>query len=516
MLPNKIFEFRESKFSELSELTADNILSENTASKVKKRKNQLFQKIMLFRRNVLTNFNHDKPYTNSIPMDFKEILNLIPNNDERIYLINYIFLNDTQNVNRIISKYQNQANFNIDYNQLSSSKYLLDIIETNNYILKIIIQNKSNINYLINKINLMSNQQIPYDHNYIMIYSYFLISDENVDHLLKKEINNNNIFELIIKNETEISYIYLFFIYSYIYHFNNQQIEQSDNILDSLFSIIKSKKNCKNDNLLWEIYNLLTFFSKIPKFIYKFYDNFDYIFVKREFYEKDIITIEKLKIVYNIFNNLNNEGINHFLKKDTGNILNLILFTLNILAKIDNNCNNIKGKKMALFLESVKILEIITSYKDLTYILLENKRCLNLILKAFENLVLINNEDNNLLLNEICYNIFITVKNIIIFEHKIFIRRFKGEKLHKNIKNKFEYYIKNNFIKEEIFLPLMDILILLYENDKKDIFQKETFKMDFDSVNLYDSILNIGLKFYNYGNIHNKCYAFIGNYYQNK
>ena len=522
MFPNNLFEPRKSIFSEISELSAENILSENTASKMKNRKDKLFQKIMSIRKNLFLKYNNNVQIENKKNKisSFKKILNLISSNDDKINLINYLFINDIQKVFELITKYQKQnpknLNLIIDYDKLSKSNYLLDIIETQNDILKIIIQNKENALYLINKINLMSNGILPYDRNYIMICGYFYISNENIGQILKQELNHNKIIELIIKNETEISYIYLFYIYSYIYYFDNEQIGKCDNILDSLILILINKKNCDNDNLLWEIYDLLTFFSKIPKFFSKFYDNYEYLFVKREFYEKDIITIEKLKIVLNIFKNINNERIKLFLQKDNGSLLNLILFSLRILSNINSNNKNIYNNeiKLKLFLESVNILLIITTYKDLTYMLLENKKCIFNLFEAFNNLISIRKNEDNLLLNEICNTIYIIINNIILSEHQIFIYKFKEKQLHLKIKDKIDYYGLNNYINERVFLNLINIVIALYENDKKKNFKKESFKNDLDNNKFYDSILTITLKFNNNENIHNKCINFIAHYYQ--
>ena len=514
MLSNNIFESRQLKFSELNELSVDNIFSENTASKVKNRKTKLYQKIMSIRNSLILNSNNKNKNNINNATDFKDILNLIKNTNDKISLLNYLFRGNIEKLKEIIEKYKESLNFSVDYNILTSSDYLLDIIEEKNDLLRIIIQSNENLNFLINKMNLMGYEKIPYDHNYIMIFSYFLIADENVAQILKQEINHNKIINIIITNETKNSYIYLFYIYSYIYYFNNQQIEEQENILDSLISILLYKKNEDNDHLLWEIYDLLTFFSKIPKFIWKFYDNYEYIFMKREFYEKDIITIEKLKIINNIFKNINNEGIKLFLKKDNRCVLNLILFSLRILSNINNN-NNINEKKMKIFLECAQILQIITSYKDLTYLLLENNKCSTLIINTFNSFILIKENENIILLNEIIKNIFQTTNNIIKSEHKIFISQFKMKNLHLKIKVKLDYYEKNNYINEMNFMSLINIIMSLYEIEKKDNFKNKSFKSDLDKINIYNVILNIILKFHNYENIHNICLNFISFYYPN-
>jgi hypothetical protein len=321
--------------------------------------------------------------------------------------------------------------------------------------------------------------------------------------------------ELIIKKETTVSYIYLFYIYSYIYHFNNEQIGQCENILDSLLSILVTKKNCENDNLLWEIYDLLTFFSKIPKFTRKFYDKYEYIFIKRDFYEKDLITTEKLKIIHNIFINSNNEGIKLFLQKDNGTILNLILFSLKLLTNMFSNNDIInKDKKIKMFYESISILLLITTYQDLTQSLLENKKCITLIIDTFSSIISYDFNINNPLLNEICTNIYQIVCNIIRWQHKIFLSHFKYNNIHLKIKNKFDFYLRTNYINEIQFIWLMDIIGYIFENEKNNCFEKEKIKSDLDNNNFYDVITNILVKFYN-NNIHNKIMGFLIIYYPN-
>lgn len=513
MISKNLFEQRQSKFNELTELSTENFLSESTASKVKNRKLNIFQKMMSFRNNLLLK-SKSKNKKSLNTSNFRDILNLITNNEDKINLINYLFLNDILKFKEIILKYPN-FKFIIDYNLLSTSHYLLEVIETQNEVLKILIENKNNISYLINKINLMSNEKIPYDRNYIMICSYFYISDENVDKILKQELNHYKIIDLIIKNETTISYIYLFYIYAYIYHLNNQQIGQNEKILDSLLLILVDKKNCNNDNLLWEIYDLLTFFSQIPKFVYKFYDKYEYIFAKREFYEKDKITIEKLKIINNIFNNLNGDGIKYFLQKDNGSILNLILFSLKILSSMISN-NNISNNnvKYKLFSESIKILLKLSSYKDLTYLLLENKKCVYLIIDTFKSFVSSHLQINNLLLNEMCSNIYQIVNNIIIYEHRKFISLFKYNNLHLKINSKFEFYANSNYFESNHFISLINIIQCLFEDEKKNNFNQDSIKLDLDNNNFYNIIMKILLK-YNSDDIHNTLIKFIGIYYPN-
>ena len=471
MLTSDLFKVRQSNFLELSELSPENILSEATLSKVKNRKTKLFQKIMSLRNNLFLNKINNKKNNNNhkteiINTNFKDILDTILSKEEKISFINSLFTNNMEKVQEIFSK-NKKKDFIIDYNILSKSNYILNVIETQNDVIQILIQNEANLNFIINKIYLMGNEQIPYDSNYIMIYSYFLIYNENISKILKERINMPNILHIIIKNETEISYIYLLYIYSYIFYLSNEEIEQNENILNSLISIIIqiNKKSCNDDHLLWEIYNLLTFFSKIPKFIQKFYENYENIFLKRDFYERDIITIEKLKIINNIFNNINNEyeQIILFIKKDNQYILNLIIFSLRILSsmKINTGENHIINNdiKIKLFLESIKILYIFTCHKELTHLFLENKKCIWLIINTFYNFFSLQNHVNNPLFNEIGKFMFEIVDNIIKYEHRTFIEIFIQKKVNSKIKIKDQFYnyLNNNYI----YINIKDIQYLV-------------------------------------------------------
>jgi hypothetical protein len=261
------------------------------------------------------------------------------NENDKINIINNIFINNIQKANEMISKYILKINY--DENEINPesenyTNYLLDFLEDNQQLAKSnIVINKDNIKCLINRINNMANEIINYDYNYIMIYVYFSILDENVNKILRQQINHQNLYQLIIKHETCLSYIYLFYIYGFLYYLTNDEIAQYDKLLDAIIVALINKKNCKDDKLLWEIYNLLTYFSGIQKFVEKFYNNHDVIFGKRNFYEKDSITIEKLKIIINIFSNMDNKQIFMFLTKENDITLNIALFWLKFLN--DNN-----------------------------------------------------------------------------------------------------------------------------------------------------------------------------------
>ena len=186
------FKVRQSNFLELSELSPEKILSEATLSKVKNRKAKLFQKIMSIRNNLFHNKINNKKNNNNnktemINTNFKDILDTILSNEEKISFINSLFTNNMEKVQEIFSK-NKKKDFIIDYNILSKSNYILNVIETQNDVIQILIQNEANLNFIINKIYLMGNEQIPYDSNYIMIYSYFLIYNENISKILKERI----------------------------------------------------------------------------------------------------------------------------------------------------------------------------------------------------------------------------------------------------------------------------------------------------------------------------------------
>ena len=499
MTLNNIFEQTYLKFKEKEELSVDKILSESNSQKIKNRKKNLFQKMMSIRAHYSINFN-DKKYEKKI--NLKELLEKINNNNDKIIIINNIFINNIKKVKEIISKYNNKINYNIDYynesfnpNSECFSSFILDLIEDDQSFSKNIILNQDNINCLINRINLISNEKTDYDHNYIMILVYFSILDENVNKILRNQIDHQNLIKIIKKHETYLSYIYLFYIYGFIYHLTNQEIEQYEGILDTIIEALINNNNCKNDELLWEIYNLLTYFSRIKKFIGKFYDNFIYIFFKKEFYEKDTITIEKLKIINNLFLNMNNNEIYIFLQKDNGTILNLTLFCLKLLSD-NNHIKKVKNDiiKLKMIIEIIIFLLIITHYKDLTLLLLENKKFLFLIIKILKNFnydfMLENN--NNVLLNEIITNLFAITNNIILNEHDEFISKFLNNKIYLSINNIIEFYSKSPFLlNKSTFQILINIIKNLFDYEKKIYSNSISIKKDLEINNFYNLIYNI-------------------------
>ena len=134
--------------------------------------------------------------------NFIKIFNLIKSNEEKCNLINYLFTKNITNAKLILSKYEKTLNLNIDYNFLSTSNFILDAIEHNDEIIELIINKKENISYLVKIMNLMENENIEYDYNYIMITANLLIENKNIDKIIKKEIDHNKIIQLIIKHET--------------------------------------------------------------------------------------------------------------------------------------------------------------------------------------------------------------------------------------------------------------------------------------------------------------------------
>ena len=535
MSNDEIFDRIKSKYEEKEEINTETILSETTSSKIKNRKANIFRKIMSIRNKLIisNNDNKSKEINKSQKrLNFVQIFKNIKNINDKINIINNLFINNIQSAKEIISKYINILNYNEkDFNPDSEiyTNFLLDFIEENHDLAKNnIILNNNNINCLINRINLMSEEKINYDYNYIMICVYFSILDENVNKVLRQQINHQNLVQLIIKHESSISYIYLFYIYGFIYYLSNQEIEQYEGILDAIIGALINKKDCKNDKLLWEIYNLLTYFSGIKIFVEKFYNNYEYIFCKRNFYEKDSITIEKLKIINNMFSNMDNKQIFSFLTKEKDITLNIILFWLKFLSN-ENNIIKIKDDKTKLKLISLamKIIIPITSYQDLTFAFLENKKCLNFIINCLNNFLKLNisnqqlmlyfnqNGDNISLID--LENIFLEIaNNIINNSHEEFASIFYKNKLHLSLANTLECYSKNNFIINEIlFTNILKIIAALFEYEKKLNTNTTIIKNELGNMNFFNIILNIQANNNNFPNIVNICNNFNAIYYNN-
>ena len=535
MSNDEIFDRIKSKYEEKEEINTETILSETTSSKIKNRKANIFRKIMSIRNKLIisNNDNKSKEINKSQKrLNFVQIFKNIKNINDKINIINNLFINNIQSAKEIISQYINIFNYSEkDLNPDSEiyTNFLLDFIEENQDLAKNnIILNNNNINCLINRINLMSEEKINYDYNYIMICVYFSILDENVNKVLRQQINHQNLVQLIIKHESSISYIYLFYIYGFIYYLSNQEIEQYEGILDAIIGALINKKDCKNDKLLWEIYNLLTYFSGIKIFVEKFYNNYEYIFCKRNFYEKDSITIEKLKIINNMFSNMDNKQIFSFLTKEKDITLNIILFWLKFLSN-ENNIIKIKDDKTKLKLISlaIKIIIPITSYQDLTFAFLENKKCLNFIINCLNNFLKLNisnqqlmiyfnqNNDNISLID--LENIFLEIaNNIINNSHEEFASIFYKNKLHLSLANTLECYSKNNFIINEIlFTNILKIIAALFEYEKKLNTNTTIIKNELGNMNFFNIILNIQANNNNFPNIVNICNNFNAIYYNN-
>ena len=525
MLTEKYIDLRKSKLIDFSVLSKELMTNENNETKIKNRKSKIFliisnkrkQHISLDSQNTNLNLNNTA--------NFIKIFNLIKNEEEKINLLNYLFINNIQNAKQILSKYQKTLNLNIDYNFLLTSSFILDIIEKYDEIIELIVKKKDNINYLIKVMNLMGSENNIYDYNYIMITANILIYSKNIDKILKKEIDHNKIINLIIKKETVISYTYLFYIYSYLFHFDVKQIENFENVLDSLILIILNKISNDVNILLGDIYDIFVLFSKVPKFWIKFFDSYDIIFNKGTFSESDLLIEQKLSIISNIFKNINSKEIKIFLEKDNGNLLNVIKSSLIILSNLNinniNNNMNIEKKNLNIISLNTKILLTITYHKDLTDLFLENKEYFNLIISIFSHIISSRDINNNLFidyeyiskLNE-AYNVILKiVNNIIKNKHKLFISQIISNNFHLGIKDKFDYYVINNYINEKHFISLINIIGSLYDNQKKDKIKTELVKLDLDNNRFNDIILGIIKKFGENENIKYKCNNFLNIYY---
>lgn len=525
MLTEKYIDLRKSKLIDFSVLSKELMTNENNETKIKNRKSKIFliisnkrkQHISLDSQNTNLNLNNTA--------NFIKIFNLIKNEEEKINLLNYLFINNIQNAKQILSKYQKTLNLNIDYNFLLTSSFILDIIEKYDEIIELIVKKKDNINYLIKVMNLMGSENNIYDYNYIMITANILIYSKNIDKILKKEIDHNKIINLIIKKETVISYTYLFYIYSYLFHFDVKQIENFENVLDSLILIILNKISNDVNILLGDIYDIFVLFSKVPKFWIKFFDSYDIIFNKGIFSESDLLIEQKLSIISNIFKNINSKEIKIFLEKDNGNLLNVIKSSLIILSNLNinniNNNMNIEKKNLNIISLNTKILLTITYHKDLTDLFLENKEYFNLIISIFSHIISSRDINNNLFidyeyiskLNE-AYNVILKiVNNIIKNKHKLFISQIISNNFHLGIKDKFDHYVINNYINEKHFISLINIIGSLYDNQKKDKIKTELVKLDLDNNRFNDIILGIIKKFGENENIKYKCNNFLNIYY---
>ena len=523
MLTKNYFEERQKNFLDFSELSKEFITNENTETKLKKRKSKIFLIMSNKRKEYMAPNSQNINLNLNNTANFIRIFNLIKNKEQKSNLIYYLFTNNLVSAKHLLSEYQTALNLIIDYDFLLTSSFMLDIIEKTDEIIEIISKKKENINYLVNVMDLMSKGNRIYDYNYIMITANLMIYSKSIDKLLKKEIDHNTIIQLLIKNETAISYSYLFYIYAYLYNCDIKQIESFENVLDSLILLLK-QNNIDINILLEDIYDIFVLFSNVPNFSKKFFDNYNIILGNGALNISDILIEQKLSIVINLYKKIDSQTIKTFIEKDNGKILNLILNSLKIISILQNP-NNFKSldnekKSLNLIFLTAKILLTITYHKDLTDLFLENKEYFELIINAFSLIVssndIPNNSDTNYRINGI-YNTFLKiVDNIIKNEHKLFISQIISNNLHLGIKDKFFSYINNNSINERHFISLINIIGSLYENQKKYKLKTQLVKLDLDNNRLNDIIIGIIKKFGENKNINDKCNIFLDKYYPNE
>ena len=529
MLPSDYIEARLAKLIDFNEINDKSFLNENIETKIKKRKSKIFLIISNKRKQFMLNSLNSNLNLNNTA-NFIKIFNLIKSNEEKCNLINYLFTKNITSAKSILCKYEKLLNLHIDYNFLSTSNFILDAIEQNDEIIELIISKKENINYLVKIMNLMENENIEYDGNYIMITANLLIENKSIDKLIKREIDHDKIIQLIIKNETVMSYTYLFYIYAYLYFCDIKQMEKLESLLDSLIWILSSKNTNNNINLPYEdVYDVLVIFSKVAKFSQKFFDNYNLIYKEGKFDINDILIEQKLSIISNLFKTLNSVKIKLFLQKDNGNLLNFIYDSLKL---IPNSCTNFFGNQISgnmnrtipnpfseklnlnILALCAKILLTITFHKELTNLFLENKDYFNLIISIFSYIV--SSKEINSVYDETFNIILKIVNNIISNKHKLFISYIVSNNLHLGIKNKINYYVTNQFINEKIFISLMNIIGALFDSQKKDKMKTQFVKLDLDNNKFNEIIFNVIINFGNNENINKKCNEFFDNYYPNE
>ena len=529
MLPSEYLEARLAKLIDFNEINDKSFLNENIETKIKKRKSKIFLIISNKRKQFMLNSLNSNLNLNNTA-DFIKIFNLIKNNEEKCNLINYLFTKNITSAKSILSKYEKSLNLNIDYNFLSTSNFVLDAIEQTEEIIELIISKKENINYLVKIMNLMENENIEYDSNYIMITANLLIENKNIDKIIKREINHDKIIQLIIKNESVLSYTYLFYIYAYSYFCDIKQMEKLETLLDSLIWILSSKYTNNENNLPFEdIYDILVIFSKVAKFSQNFYDNYNLIFKEGKFDNNDLLIEQKLSIISNLFKTLNSAKIQLFLQKDNGNLIKFIYESLKLIPSSHTNFfeNQIQGniqttipnpfsEKLNLNILELcaKILLTITFHKELTNLFLENKDYFNLIISIFSYIV--SSKEINSIYDETFNIILKIVNNIISNKHKLFISYIVSNNLHLSIKNKINYYATCHLINEKIFISLMNIINALIDSQKKDKMKTQFVKLDLDNNRFNEIIFNVIINFGNNENINKKCNEFFDNYYPNE
>ena len=529
MLPSDYIEARFAKLIDFNEINDKSFLNENIETKIKKRKSKIFLIISNKRKQFVFNSLNSNLNLNNTA-NFIKIFNLIKSNEEKCNLINYLFTKNITSAKSILCKYEKLLNLHIDYNFLSTSNFILDAIEQNDEIIELIISKKENINYLVKIMNLMENENIEYDGNYIMITANLLIENKSIDKIIKREVDHDKIIQLIIKNETVMSYTYLFYIYAYLYFCDIKQMEKLESLLDSLIWILSSKNTNNNINLPYEdVYDVLVIFSKVAKFSQKFFDNYNLIYKEGKFDINDILIEQKLSIISNLFKTLNSVKIKLFLQKDNGNLLNFIYDSLKL---IPNSCTNLFGNQISenihrtipnpfseklnlnILALCAKILLTITFHKELTNLFLENKDYFNLIISIFSYIV--SSKEINSVYDETFNIILKIVNNIISNKHKLFISYIVSNNLHLGIKNKINYYVTNQFINEKIFISLMNIIGALFDSQKKDKMKTQFVKLDLDNNKFNEIIFNVIINFGNNENVNKKCNEFFDNYYPNE
>ena len=191
MLSRNYIEARQSKLYEFCELSKEFFTNENTKKKLKKRKSKIFLLMYNERKQHMAPDSININLNLNNTANFIKIFNLIKNKEEKINLISNLFINNITHAKQILSKYQKALNLIIDYNFLSTSNFILDIIEKNDEIIELIVKKMENINYIIKLMNLMSNEESIYDSNYIMITANLLIYSKKIDKIFSKNSRND-------------------------------------------------------------------------------------------------------------------------------------------------------------------------------------------------------------------------------------------------------------------------------------------------------------------------------------
>jgi len=505
---------RLNKYIDFSELSDKYFINENTETKIKKRKSKIFLIISNKRKQFLTNsinFNLNLNHT----ANFLKIFSLIKNEEEKLNLIYYLFTKNITNAKLILSKYEKILNSYIDYNFLATSIFILNIIEQSDEVIQLIIKKKENINYLMKIMNLIESENYVYDCNYIMIIANLLISNKNINDIIKKEIEHNKIIQIIIKNETIISLTYLFYIYAYLYFCDIKEKEGLENLLDSIFWILSTKDKTEDISNLYDIiYDILLLFSSVPKFDKKFFDNYELIFQNGEFDMNDKLIEQKLLIISNLFKICTSQKVKLFLQKDNGKVFNFIYNSLKLLPPI--SMINITLDKISISFISLcaKILQNIAYHKELTNLFLENKEYNDMIISIFS--YIISSKEINTIYDE-AYNIILKiVENIIRNNHKLFITYIISNNMHLGIKNKINYYVNSHFINEKIFVSLLNIIGALFDSQKDDEKKARFLKSEMNFNGLKEVIINVIVVFGKNDVIKKKCNKFCDDYYPNE